>query len=66
MNIGERNFSLALRLGEGVVKDVMKVWRMLTAAAVCGVEITLPVALEWSGEELGGHFEIRQTLGRVV
>lgn len=63
---GERNFSLALRLGEGVVKDVMKVWRMLTAAGVRGVEVALPVALEWSSEEPSGHFEIRKALERVV
>lgn len=66
MGTGERNFSLALRLDEGVVKDVMKVWRMLTAAAVRGAEITLPVALEWSSEESSGYFEIRKALERVV
>lgn len=66
MGTGERNFSLALRLDEGVMKSVMKVWRMLTAAGVRGAEITLPVALKWSSEEPSGHFEMRKTLGRVV
>lgn len=65
MSTGEQNFSLALRLSDETVKEIMRGWRMLEQGDRPGMVVTLPVPLEWSRETPAGPFELRADLDRV-